>query len=81
MHNKYSSIVLVVSTLNKGARMKTTTINTNTKKANNVKTILIVSIVWIAIGTTIVGYLQNGQAQYNRGVFDGMQKTKQILSK
>ncbi len=62
--------------------MKTTqkpTNNINDKKTGNWKTIFLVSMIWIAIGATVVGYLQNGQAQYNRGVFDGMTKTKLIL--
>lgn len=60
--------------------MKTTTkTNPSSTKRSTVKTVVIVSLLWIAIGATVVGYVQNGQAQYNKGVFDGMTKTKAIL--
>lgn len=60
--------------------MKTTNKNNTSKdKKSTVKTVVIVSLLWIAIGATVVGYIQNGQTQYNKGVFDGMNKTKAIL--
>lgn len=49
------------------------------KLTDTQKTILAVSAVWLVIGATIVAFLLNSQAQYNRGVFDGMTKTKAIL--
>lgn len=56
---------------------------TNTKAPkstnNNFKTVLIVSLFWIVVAATVIAYIQNGQAQYNKGVFDGMSKTKVIL--
>lgn len=49
------------------------------KLTDTQKTILAVSAVWLVIGATVVAFLLNSQAQYNRGVFDGMSKTKAIL--
>ena len=58
-----------------------TTSPTNVKpaKSGTWKTIVIVSLVWIMIGGIVFAFMQNSQAQYNRGVFDGMTKTKAIL--
>lgn len=42
-------------------------------------TIMLVSTVWLVIGLTIVTFMVNSQAQYNRGVYDGMTRTKSIL--
>jgi hypothetical protein len=52
---------------------------TNSPKNNNVKTVLLVSLFWIVVAATVLAYIQNGNAQYNKGVFDGMSKTKVIL--
>lgn len=49
------------------------------KLSDTQKTVLAVSAVWLVIGAVIVAFLLNSQAQYNRGVFDGMSKTKAIL--
>lgn len=49
------------------------------KKNSNVKVIVMVSLFWVVLAATVIGYIQNGQAQYNKGVFDGMSKTKAIL--
>jgi cell division protein FtsL len=43
------------------------------------KAVIVVSLVWLVIGATIVAYIQNGHAQYNKGVFEGMTKTRNIL--
>lgn len=61
--------------------MKTTQKSNKTteKKSSTVKTVILVSLVWVAIGSLVVAFMQNSQAQYNRGVFDGMEKTKAIL--
>lgn len=56
--------------------------NTNqpaVKKGSTVKTVIVVSLLWISIGAIVFAFMQNSQAQYNRGVFDGMSKTKAIL--
>lgn len=49
------------------------------KMSSTQKTVLVVSAVWLVIGAVIVAFLLNSQAQYNRGVFDGMTKTRNIL--
>lgn len=64
--------------------MKTTKATTNNnqpavKKGSTVKTVIVVSLLWISIGAIVFAFMQNSQAQYNRGVFDGMTKTKAIL--
>lgn len=51
----------------------------NKSKSGSAKTIVLVSLFWIVIAATVIGFIQNGQAQYNKGVFDGMSKTKVIL--
>lgn len=58
---------------------KTTTRKSNNSKSGSAKTIIMVSLFWIVLAATVIGYIQNGQAQYNKGVFDGMSKTKVIL--
>jgi uncharacterized protein HemX len=59
---------------------KETQISTpETKKSSTAKTVVIVSLIWIIIGAVVFAFMQNSQAQYNRGIFDGMEKTKAIL--
>lgn len=53
--------------------------NSPVKKSNNIKTVIMVSLFWIVVAATVLAYIQNGQAQYNKGVFDGMSRTKIIL--
>ena len=56
---------------------------TNTKAPksthNNLKNTIMVSLFWIVVAATVIAYIQNGQAQYNKGVYDGMSRTKVIL--
>lgn len=60
--------------------MKTTPkVKTTINLTDTQKTVIIVSVAWLIVGATIVAFLVNSQAQYNRGVFDGMTKTKTIL--
>lgn len=51
----------------------------NKTKSGSTKTIILVSLFWIVVAATVIAFIQNGQAQYNKGVFDGMSKTKVIL--
>jgi len=54
--------------------------STNASKSNNIKIIILVSLFWIVVAATVLAFIQNGQAQYNKGVYDGMTRTKVILN-
>lgn len=42
-------------------------------------TIILVSLFWLLVAGTILAYIQHGHTEYDRGIFDGMTKTKTIL--
>lgn len=42
-------------------------------------TVIMVSLFWLLIAGTILAYVEHGHASYDKGVFDGISKTKMIL--
>lgn len=60
----------IKSTKNKPAKVK---------KSRNVGLIVKVSLFWITLAVLALAFVKYGEMSYNRGVFDGMEKTKAIL--
>jgi len=59
---------------------KETTKPAKSRKAKgNAKTILVVSLFWILLASTIVAFILYGQWNFNKGVFEGISKTQAIL--
>lgn len=54
-------------------------LRSNKIKSGSTKTIVLVSLFWIVVAVTVIAFIENGQSNYNKGVFDGMSKTKVIL--
>lgn len=72
--HKKSPVAVQYSRLNKKVKAARKKGLTDTQR-----TIIIVSLAWLLVGGIVVAFLVNSQAQYNRGVFDGMTKTRNIL--
>lgn len=49
------------------------------KKNRNIGLIIKVSLFWITLAALALAFVKYGELSYNRGVFDGMEKTKAIL--